>query len=372
MPQKPHQSDHVLALIVFALVILGLIMISSASVALSYEKFGHNYYYLKHQFLYGLLPGLFFLIVCYKIPYHLWKKLAPILLFVTLALLIAVFIPKIGVGYGGARRWVHIGPFLLQPTEICKLSFIIYLSAFLAAREKKIKSFYLTFVPFIIVIGLIGFLIMRQPDMSTALVIILTGLGIYFVAGAPLWSLVLLCGGGLGAIWGLIKIAPYRMARFTVFLHPEVDPQGIGYQINQALLAIGSGGILGLGFGHSRQKYLYLPEATGDSIFAILAEELGFIGCVVLIGLFFFLAFRGFKIAQNIPDTFGKLVATGITCWFIIQAFVNMAGMTSLVPLTGIPLPFISYGGSALVVSLAGVGILLNISRHTVEPRRGK
>jgi len=211
---------------------------------------------------------------------------------------------------------------------------------------------------------------MLQPDLGTMSVIIASAIAVYFIAGARWRHLAAIGVAGITLFWILIKSAPYRMARFTVFLNPELDPQGIGYQINQALLAIGSGGLFGRGLGKSIQKYNYLPEATGDSIFAIVAEELGFIRVLALIALFVFLTIRGFIIAKRAPDVFGKLVATGITAWIAFQAFINMAAMVALVPLTGIPLPFVSYGGTALLFTLAAVGILINISKYTVEPQK--
>ena len=339
---NPHEPDYGFFLLAILLSILGLAMITSASAVFSFDRFGDNYYFLKHQFFYGVIPGIILLLVASKIKYTIWQKLALPFLFLTIILLVAVFIPGIGFGYGGARRWIHIGSFSLQPAEICKLTFIIYLAALLTKKGKSIKDFSLSFIPFVILIGVIGFLIMREPDMGTAVVIGISSFIMYFVAGVPLWQLFLLgvTGGFVG--WLLIKIAPYRMARLTVFLHPEIDPQGIGYQINQALLAIGSGGIFGLGFGHSRQKYLYLPEPAGDSIFAILGEELGLIGCLMLIILFLVFAYKGLKISQNAPDTFSKLLTVGITSWITFQVFINISAMIGLIPLTGIPLPFIS------------------------------
>jgi len=219
--------------------------------------------------------------------------------------------------------------------------------------------------PFLVIVGSIVFLIMLQPDMGTMVIIAITAFIIFYVAGAPLKHLAWILLGASGLFLLLIKLAPYRAARFTVFLNPALDPQGIGYHINQALLAIGSGGIFGLGLGHSRQKYLYLPEVTGDSVFAVIAEELGLIFAIVLIMIFLFLMYRGLQIARSAPDNFGKLVAVGITVWIVLQAFINIAAMVTLVPLTGIPLPFISYGSSALATSLAAMGILISISKQT-------
>ena len=364
---KTHQPDYLLMFITFALVIYGLVMIASAGIVMSQDNFGESYYYFRHQLFYGVLIGLFFWIIFQKIDYRILKKLAVPGFILTILLLILVFVPGLSYGYGGAERWIKLGSLSIQPSEICKLTFILYLALWLEKRGRTLTNFQTGFIPFVFLIGLVGFLLILQPDVSTLGIICLTALAIYFLAGAKLSHICLLILSGIGALFALIKTAPYRMNRLTVFLHPEVDPQGIGYQINQALLAIGSGGVLGFGLGHSRQKYNYLPETISDSIFAIISEELGLIGALVLIALFVILALRGFKIAKNAPDDFGKLVAGGITFWIVFQAFMNIMAITGLMPLTGIPLPFISYGGSALVVSFIAMGILLNISKYTKE-----
>jgi cell division protein FtsW len=217
------------------------------------------------------------------------------------------------------------------------------------------------------IVGIVSFLLIKQPDMGTLGVMILISLSIFFLSGAKLSHLASLGIAGALALFVLIKTESYRMDRLTVFLHPELDPRGIGYQINQALLAIGSGGIFGLGLGHSLQKFNYLPEPVGDSIFAIIGEELGMVGAMFLVILFVFFAIRGLRIAKNAPDRFSKLVACGIVSWIIFQAFINIAAICGLIPLTGIPLPFISYGGTSIIFLMVGVGILLNISKYSAE-----
>ena len=356
---KQKGCDKILLAVVIILSIFGLIMISSASVVVSYNNFGYNHYYLTHQFFYGFIPGIVLLFLFQKIDYHIFRKYALIFLVLTIVFLFLVFIPAFGYDLKGANRWISIGDFSFQPSEIAKLTFILYLAAWLEKKGKNIKNFSEMLVPFVILIIVIAIPLIMQPDVGTLSVIILTAVIIYFTAGAKLSHIFLLGLGGLSALLMLIKIAPYRVDRLMVFLHPELDPQGIGYQINQALLALGSGGIFGLGFGHSRQKFNYLPEPIGDSIFAITGEEIGFIGLVILMAFFLTFALRGFKIASHAPDDFGRFIAVGITSWIIFQTLTNMAAITSLIPLTGIPMPFISYGGSALIISLAGVGILL-------------
>ncbi len=363
--QKVHQPDYLLMLIFFALVVFGLIMVASASVVLGHETHGDRYYYFKHQLYYVFLLGLPVWIIFQRLYYQIWKKFGVVFLFICIILLILVFIPPFSFGYGGATRWLRIGPLFFQPTELTKLAFVLYLAAWLEKRGKQIKEVSSGLVPFIVITIVIALLIALQPDIGTLLIITLTAGVVYFSAGGSLKHLVFLAISGLIAFFLLVRAAPYRMARFIVFLHPEIDPKGIGYQVNQALMAIGSGGVLGLGLGHSRQKFNYLPEPAGDSIFAIIGEEMGLVGTVSLVFLFLLIAYKGYKIARDSPDNFAQLVACGITSWFVIQAFVNIGSIISIIPLTGVPLPFISYGGSSLVTSLAAAGILLNISRYT-------
>ena len=358
------KADYTFALLVFALVVFGLVMISSASAVISYERFGRSDIYTIRQLIsFGIAIAvwLFF----QSIDYHFFRKIAPYLLFVTLGLLICVFIPGIGHSWRGAERWIGIGNFYFQPAEISKLTLILYLAAWFERREKEVKSFKKGFLPFALLLAFLAILLIKQPDIGTLTVLAATATVIYFLAGASLSHLVF--GGFLASFifWFLVKYVPYRMARIIAYLNPEKDPLGIAYHVRNALIAIGSGGLLGLGFGQSRQKHLFLPEAHTDSIFAVISEELGFIRAFLIILVFAYLAYRGYKIAQKAPDTFGRLVAAGITTWLVFQAFVNIAGITGLLPFTGVPLPFISYGGTSLVVSLAGVGILLNISKYS-------
>lgn len=362
---KNHLADRALVIIIFLLVGFGLIILSSASVEVSRNHYGKPYYYFFHQLIYGVGIGLALFYIVQKIPYKFWKKGAIPLLALSIIALIVVFVPSLGFGYGGAKRWINLGFISLQPSELVKLGFIIYLAAWLEKRKTEFKTFSQSTLPFLIITGLIGILIVAQPDIGTLGVIAMVGVMIFFIAGARFSHILVILLSGLAALFALIKIAPYRMNRLLVYLNPEIDPLGISYQIKQALLAIGSGGLFGVGLGHSRQKYNYLPSPASDSIFAITAEELGFIGAIILIALFLGLALRGFRIAKNSPDRFGKLVATGIVSWLVLQAFVNIAAITGLIPLTGITLPFISYGASSMIMSLIGAGILINISKYT-------
>jgi cell division protein FtsW len=287
------------------------------------------------------------------------------MLLASIVLLVLVYIPGIGAGFGSAKSWINFFGYSLQPSEIVKLTFLIYLVAWLSEKgEKKIKDFNEGFLPFLFVLLIVMVLIGAQPDFGTMSIIVFTALSVYFVAGGSLYYLLSLSMAGFLGLWLMIKISPYRAARLTTFLHPELDPQGIGYHINQALLAVGSGGIWGRGFGHSRQKFAYLPEVAGDSIFAVVAEELGFIISVMLVIAFVLLVIRVLRIAQNCREPFGRLLAIGIVSWFAIQAFANIGAIVGILPLTGIPLPFISYGGTSLMVCLAAAGILVNISKQ--------
>lgn len=364
--KKEKQIDKTILSIILILSVFGLIMISSASVLYSKTRFDDPNYFLTHQLLYGFIPGLAVLYIFSRVDYHLLKKISVPFFFMTILALILVFIPGVGKNIYGASRWINLGPISFQPSEMAKISIILYLGAWLAGRGKeRIKDIYEGMIPFLGIMGIMGFLIIKQPDTGTLGVIILISISMFFISGANLshiWGIFL---GGVIALAGLIAIAPYRLNRMLVFLNPEHDPQGVGYQITQALLAIGSGGFLGVGLGHSRQKFNYLPEPVGDSIFAIISEELGLIGASVVVILFMAFAFRGLKIAKNAPDDFGKIVAVGIVSWVIAQSFVNISAIVAIIPLTGIPLPFISYGGTSFVFLMVAMGILLNISKQS-------
>lgn len=364
MEKISKKSDQTLLFSAFALLVFGLTMIASAGVGYSNTRFDDAYFFFKRQLL-GVGIGLVALYLAQKINYNFWKKIAFPFFLVSLICLVLVFVPGVGSKIYGASRWIQLGPLSFQPGEMLKLSLIIYLAAWLESRGERVKDFFEGLVPFVSIIALVSFLLIKQPDMGTLGVIILIAMSVFFVTGAKLSHIFTMGAAGSLALYVLIKMESYRMDRLLVFLHPELDPRGIGYQINQALLAIGSGGILGVGFGRSLQKFNYLPEPVGDSIFAIIGEELGLAGATLLIVLFVVLAMRGLKVAKNAPDIFSKLVAIGIIAWIFFQAFINMAAISGLIPLTGIPLPFISYGGTSIVFLMTGIGILLNISKQT-------
>lgn len=368
---RKERPDYILIFIVAALILFGLMMIASVGSVISFEKFKDPYYFLKRQMT-NLLIGLFLAYVVYKINYKIWFRFAFPLFFISLVLLALVFAPGLSYGIGEAKRWIKIGSFSFQPAEMLKLTLIIYLSAWWsrlhpafagATAGKQEYGGQNSFIPFLCLMAIIGVLIIKQPDIGTLGVIALTAISIYFLAGAKLSYLFLLGIGGIVSFLYLIKTAAYRTNRWITFLHPEIDPQGIGYQINQALLAMGSGGLLGLGLGQSKQKYNFLPEPITDSITAVIGEELGYIGLTVLIILFLIFIFRGLKICKNAPDNFAKLLSGGIISLISIQVFIHFTAICGLIPLTGLPLPFISYGGSSLITNLISVGILLNISK---------
>ncbi len=360
------QSDRVLVLTTFALVIFGLVMVASAGIIYSQTRFDDQYYFFWHQLAYGVLPGAAAFYFLRRMDYRLLKGFTVPLFLLSIILLVLVFIPSVGLKTYGASRWIQLGPLSFQPSELAKLAIILYMALWLEKKGQKGSQDFLDgFLPFLVIIGIVGFLIIKQPDMGTLGVIVLTTLAIYFAAGAKLSHISLFLLSGLVAFFVLIKVEPYRFQRFLSFLDPTADPQGSGYHISQALFAIGSGGWLGIGLGHSRQKFNYLPEPVGDSIFAIIGEELGIVGAVCLIVLFILFAIRGYRIAQNAPDKFGRLAAVGITSWVVFQAFINIGAITATIPLTGVPLPFVSYGGTSLVFLLSGAGILSSISQHS-------
>jgi len=373
MPKIKGQVDYILIFILVALILFGILILSAASSPFSLKKTGNPNYFLFRQLTYGLIPGLILGFLAFKIPLVKFKKWSFVLLLINILILAFVFLPKIGLGLRGASRWINLGLFSFQPSEFLKISSIIYFAAWLSRRKnniskvsykhKKDNERNINFFAFLVIIGLIGLLLVFQPDISTLGIIVLVAIAMYFLADTPLWYTILIILIGFLLLGFLIYLAPYRMARLLVFLNPETDPIGIGYQIKQAQIAIGSGGIFGLGLGMSSQKFGFLPQSMSDSIFAIFSEETGFVGSFILLSLFLLFAFRGFRIAKKSQDKFLKLLSFGVTFWITIQAFVDIGSMIGILPLTGIPLPFISYGGSALVSELIGVGLLLNISR---------
>ena len=364
MSAKPRSFDAPLFCLTLILFVAGLVILASASLPLSWRDSGSLLFYARHQLISGGIAGLAAFFLFQFVPYRFWRKMALPLMIASFILLALVFVPDVSHSFGGARRWLVLGPVNFQPSELLKLSFIIYLASWLDARRKEVKSLSYGMVPFAFMVAIIGIFLMMQPDMGTLGVIVATAGTMYFLGGGGGSQLAMLTAFGLAAGYVFVQLAPYRLSRILVFINPSLDPQGAGYQINQALIAIGSGGFFGAGLGRGLQKYYYLPEAMGDSIFAVFAEEAGFLGSAVLIGLFLCFLWRGFMIAHNAPDAFGRLLASGLTAGIGVQAFINMAAISGILPLTGITLPFVSYGSSSLVVTLASAGILVNISKY--------
>ena len=347
------------------LLIFGLIVLSSAGIIDGDKKFGDSYYYLKKQLLYGVLPGLLLFFLFSKIDYRFWKKVSFIILFGSLLLMILVFIPDIGIGLKGANRWVSLWGVSFQPSEILKLAMVVYLAAWFGSRDERIKNWSYSAAPFFVVISFIGLLLALQPDVGTLAVVVLIALGIYFAAGSSMKHLAVIIGVFLVILAGLVFMEPYRLNRIKTFFDPSVDPRGISYQLNQSLIAIGSGGLFGNGYNESTQKWGFLPEVVNDSIFAVVVEELGFAGAMVLVGLIIYLCYTLISIAKLTSDKFGRLLVIGMSTWIVGQAFINIAAVSGLAPLTGIPLPFVSHGGTAIIALLAGLGIVSNIAKKT-------
>lgn len=357
------RPDPVFLALLGALVAFGFIMLTSASGPLAFQRFDDPYWFVKHQLLYGLLPGSAFFLLFANVDYRAWRRFAPHLLAASIVLLLVVFLPGIGAEWGTSKSWLHVGGFSLQPVEIVKLFFLVYLAALLERRAEAGEGGVGTgLAPFLVALGAIALLLMLQPDLGSLLVIAAIAFAVYFVAGAPWLHIVGIIAAGAGAVALLIKSAPYRAARLMTFLHPELDPQGVGYHINQAFLAIGSGGWFGMGLGHSKQKYLFLPEVAGDSIFAVISEELGFIFMLAVLALLAAFILRMVRIAQRAPDPFGRFAAIGIAGWVFFQSLFNIGSMIGIMPMTGLPLPFVSYGGSSMAVLLGAMGVLANIS----------
>jgi len=359
-----NQPDLVLLVVVGFLLFFGLLFLSSASSTLAFGKHHDTYFFVKQQLLHGILPGLLLFYIALRINYKVYEKLAYLFLIVSLILLLLVVFTNLGNQYGTATSWINLGGISFQPSEFVKLFFILFLADWLSKKGNRIKNFKTGTLPFVIILSIISVLIIKQPDIGTLIIIALIALAMFFASGAKWSHLAAIISVGLAGLLVLIKAAPYRLSRFTAWLNPDIDPRGIGWQIKQSLIAVGSGGWLGLGLGDSRQKS-YLPMPANDSIFAIIAEEIGFIFTLCFLALFVILMMRGFYIIRNAPDNFAKLTALGITVWLSTQIFINIAGIIQLLPLTGVPLSFVSLGGSNLVVTLVSIGILANISRFT-------
>jgi len=359
---KKKHFDWLLFILTISLSLFGLLMVADASAVVAQRDFGDQFYYLKRQSIW-LVLGIATLLGVSKINYQYFKKAAVPLLAFSITTLSVVLIPSLGIKRLGAQRWLGIGAFSFQPAEIAKLALVLYGASFLSPRR---------FWPFLIISTLIALLIILEPDLGTAVIIIAIGLALCFLADVPSWKLLIfLCAALILAVI-LIFSSTYRQERLLTFLKPNRDPQGASYHVHQILLALGSGGLWGQGIGQGKQKYAYLPEVTTDSIFAVIAEEFGFVGATIFIIIFSLLIFRCLHLSNQTPDQFAKLLVAGIGVWLGFQALVNLGSMVTILPLTGTPLPLVSYGGSSLLVAMTGLGMVLSISRERVRRKKRK
>ncbi len=363
-----HRPDYFLAVLVLILITIGLVMIYSTGWIAVLKQTGgssdQNGFFYTQLLSFGL--GMTGWLVASKVKYTFWQKYASVFFYGSLALMFLVLVPGIAVKVNGAARWVHFGPINFQPVEFFKLGTILFVAAWIEKNKNKLNEPFEGLVPLIIILALaMGLVVLLQKDMGSASVLASAIFCMYFISGVPIWMFLAAVGGMFATAAALIASSSYRLSRYITFLNHSDDPTGAGYHINQALIALGSGGIFGRGLGKSLQAYGYLPEATNDSIFAIIGEEFGLIGASTIIMLIILLIWRGFRIIRDAPDDYAKLVACGITAWIGFQSFFNIAAMLGIIPLTGITLPFISYGGTSMIALLISVGILQNISRYT-------
>lgn len=364
MHTKKSNPDFILIVVTLMLLSIGLIMVYSASAIWAAYKFDDSFFFVKRQMLFAGI-GVFAMFFIMNINYWTWRTWAKVLVIVCFILLIAVLIPGIGMERNGSRSWIGVGAFSIQPSEFMKLAMIAFLAKFLSEQQKYITTIKKGLAPSLGLVFLAFGMIMLQPDLGTGTVMVGTCVVMIFVAGARIIHFVWLGLMGVAGFVVLVLSAPYRIKRITSFLDPWEDPLGSGFQIIQSLLAIGPGGLFGLGLGQSRQKFFYLPEPQTDFIFAIISEELGFIGGSFVILLFALLLWRGIRIALGAPDLYGSFVAVGIISMVAIQVMINIGVVSGLIPVTGITLPFLSYGGSSLTLMLMAIGVLLNISRYS-------
>jgi len=338
-------------------------MFVSASLGILVKNEKIFYSVLFNQIVLGLGLGLLSMYVALKINYKFWRKYSFYIFLFSILITAAVFIPYLGWSHGGAQRWLKLGPVSMQPVEILKFGFVIYFAAWLSWVKNRVQDFRFGILPFGIMLAIIAVILLKQPDTKSFILIAVTGISMLFISGVPMKYILGLGMGALLVLGSFVFFTPYLQERVKTFIDPSVDPRGSSYQIQQSLIALGSGGVFGRGFGQSIQKFSYLPEPQGDSIFAVLGEELGFVGTVGTIMLYLFFALRGFRIANHSPDSFGRLLVSGIVILVTVQSFMHIASITGVFPLTGVPLPFMSHGGTSLMIYLAAIGIVLNISK---------
>ncbi len=361
--------DGWLLTILLTLTGVGFIIFLSASVGLVARETGADFRSIIFgQLVFGLIPGLVLMFILARVPHRALRKISFYLLLFAFVLSLFVFIPGIGFEHGGAKRWIDLRFTTFQPAELLKFAVILYLAAWFSMVKQKIQTLRFGLLPLAVVLVLTGATLVAQPDIDTFLIITVSGTAMYFAGGAKPKHIAAFIGVGIVLSLVATMLFPHVRTRIMTFVDPSHDPQGASYQLRQSLIAVGSGGLTGKGFGKSVQKYNYLPESIGDSVYAVASEEFGFIGSIALLSLFFVLSHRGFRVATRAPDTFGKLLAIGIVTMFTTQALINIGSMIGTFPLSGTPLPFVSHGGSALLFTLAEAGVLLAISRSVKEP----
>ncbi len=360
---KEKKVDKFFLTTLLILIFGGVAMFISASLGILAKSEKEFFSVLVSQLVLGLGFGLAGMYFCLKINYKFWRKYSFYIFLGSILLTAAVFIPYVGWSHGGATRWINIGPVSFQPAEILKFGFIIYFAAWLSWAKNRVQDFKFGMLPLCIMLTIIAVILLKQPDTKSFILITITGISMLFISGVPMKYILGISITAMLVLGTLVAFTPYLQKRVETFINPAQDSRGSSYQIQQSLIALGSGGIFGRGFGQSVQKFSYLPEPQGDSIFAVLGEELGFIGAVATILLYAFFALRGLRIANNSPDLFSRLLVSGIVILITAQSFMNIASITGVFPLTGVPLPFMSHGGTSLMIYLMAIGIVLQISR---------
>lgn len=364
---KGKKVDRFFLIILGLLLVVGVLMFISASLGILVRSKALFFSVLFNQLVLGLGLGLLGAYICFKINYKFWRNYSFYIFLGSILFAASVFIPHVGWSHGGAQRWIKLGPISLQPVEFLKFGFIVYFAAWLSWAKNKVQNFRFGILPFGIMLTIIAVILFKEPDTKSFILIFITGISMLFISGVPI-KYILGAGAGSILLLGLLVFfTPYLQARVKTFMDPASDPRGSSYQIQQSLIAFGSGGIFGRGFGQSIQKFSYLPEPQGDSIFAVLGEEFGFIGAVITIILYLLFLLRGFRIANNSPDLFGRLLVSGIVILITVQSFMHIASVVGVFPLTGVPLVFMSHGGTSLMVYLAAIGIVFQISKFSTK-----
>jgi len=364
---KNKKVDKFFLIIVFLLIFIGTAVFISASLGILNKNANTFYSVLFNQIVLGLGLGFLGMYVALKIDYKFWRTYSFYIFLAGILVTVAVFIPSLGWEHLGAQRWIKLGPVSFQPVEILKFGFVIYFAAWLSWVKNKAQDFKYGILPLFAMLAVIALILFNQPDTKSFILITLTGISMLFISGVSMKYIALIGLGSTIVLGTLVFFTPYLQSRVKTFLDPSSDPQGSSYQIQQSLIAIGSGGVLGRGYGQSIQKFSYLPEPQGDSIFAVLGEEFGFVGGTTIIILYLLFLLRGLRIANNSPDLFSRLLVSGIVILIVAQSYMNIASVTGVFPLTGVPLVFVSHGGTALMMYLIAIGIVLNISRFSTK-----